>query len=197
MSAPHYKIEMLQGADWKPTLNWYAGGVFRAPIEEIDPGYPTKIQVTAHGLPDQSPTPVIISGVEGMDILNSKNLAIMHATYIDEDHFAMPVSTVACEWVIGTGEITYYQPTDITDMTFRAQLRSRVHKGEILADLTTANGKIITVENDASIQLFLTAAETAALKFTKAYLDCEAIDAVGGVQRVFSLDIDMIREGTR
>lgn len=198
MSVPHYKVEMLQGADWTPTLNWYAGGVFRAAIEEIDPGYPTKIQVTQHGLPSASPTPVIISGVEGpnMTILNSKDLAIMLATRLDDDHFEMPISTIKGEWVIGSGEITYYKPKDIVGWTFRAKLRSRVHKGTVLADLTTANGKIIANTNDASIQLYLTAAETAALSFTQAYLDCEATNGAG-VERVFSLTVDMNREATR
>ena len=199
MSVPHYEIEMYQGADWKPTLNWYAGGLFRAPIEEIDPGYPTKLQVTAHGLPTVSATPVIISGIEGqnMTILNSKNLAIMHATRLDDDHFTMPISTIKGEWVVGTGEITYYRPTDITGMTFRAKLRSRVHNGTVLADLTTANGKIIAIADDASIQLNLTGAETELLNFTRGYLDCEAVDSTGGIQRVFSLTVNLIREATR
>lgn len=194
---PHYEINMLQGADWKPTLNWYAGGIFMAPIEEITPGYPTKIRVTGHGLPTVSPTPVIISGVEGMEILNSKDLAILRATRVDDDHFTMPCSTVKCEWIVGSGEMTYYMVTDITGMTFRSKLRSRVHNGTVLAELTTENGKIIANADDASIQLLLTGAETELLQFTKGYLDCEAVDAQGGIQRVFSLTVNLIRESTR
>jgi hypothetical protein len=132
-----------------------------------------------------------------MSILNSKDLAILRATRVDDDHFVMPASTVGCEWVVGTGELTYYMPTDITGMTFRAQLRSRVHNGTVLADMTTENGKIVASLNDASIQLYLTAAETALLNFTKGYLDCEAIDAAGGIQRVFSLTVNLVREVTR
>lgn len=199
MYVPHYEVPLIQGADWTPTLHWYAGGPFMAALEEIDPGYPTKIKVTSHGLPQVSATPVIISGVEGMEILNSKDLAILHASYVDDDHFSLPASTIGREWVIGTGELTYFQPTDISGMTFRAKLRSRVHNGEVLAEMTTANGGIITVEEDASIQLFLSSVDTAALSFTRGYVDVEAVTAGSPdiVQRVFSLSVDLIRESTR
>lgn len=197
MSVPVYKVQMYQGSTWTPTVNWYGGGPFYAPIEEIDPGFPTTIRVTGHQLPSVSSTPVVISGVEGAEILNSKDLAIFRASRVDDDHFTLPISTVACEWVVGTGEMSYWLPTDFTDMTFRAKLRSRVHKNEVLADMTTANGKIISNADDASIQLLLTDAETAALSFTKAYLDCESVHPVAGVRRVFSMDVEMIRESTR
>lgn len=198
MSVPRYELPMYQGADWTPKLNWYGGGIFMAPIEEIDPGYPTVIRCTAHGLPTASDTPVIISGVEGMPILNSKDLAILQATYVDADHFSMPVSTVACEWVVGTGEITYYKPTDISGYTaFRGTLRSRVHKNTALATLTEANSKIIITDNDAGIQLKLTAVETEALDFTRGYIDVEGVDAGGAVHRIFSIDVNFVRESTR
>jgi len=195
---PRYKVDMYQGADWRPKLNWYGGGLFMGPIEEIDPGYPTKIRVTAHGLPSASDTPVIISGVEGMTILNSKELAILQASRVDADYFTMPISTVACEWVVGTGEITYYKPTDISAYTaFRGKLRSRVYKSDTLADMTEANGKIIITDNDAGIELNLTAAETALLDFTHGYVDVEGVDAGDQVHRIFALDINFIRESTR
>lgn len=198
MNAPHFKLHMKQGADWTPTLNWYGGGIFMAPIEEIDPGYPTKIQVTGHGLPQVSATPVIISGVEGMGVLNSKDLAVLRATYVDANHFTMPVSTVKNEWIVGTGEITFYKPTDVSQFTeFRATLRSRVFKGTELATFTDSDSSIIVTADDASIQLYLTAVQTAALDFTKAYIDCEAVTAAGGVTPVFSADVYMERESTR
>lgn len=200
MSVPNYHVPMYQGSDWSPKVNWYAGGLFMGAIEEIDPGYPTKLQVTGHQLPSASETPVILSGIEGegMTILNSKDLAILRATRLDDDHFTMPVSTIKGEWVVGTGEITYYLPKDISVFSeFRATLRTRVHKDAVLATLTTGNSKIVTNTNDASIQLNLTAAETAALSFTRAYLNCEAVTAGGGVEPVFFMTIDLIRETTR
>ena len=195
---PHYEVDMYQGSDWTPKLNWLGGGLFRAPIEEIDPGYPTKIQVTAHGLPSNEALPLIVSGVEGMEILNSKELAIMRASYVDANHFTLPISTVACEWIVGTGEVTYHKPTDISSMSFRGTLRARVHKGTALAELTTANGKIIDTHDDAGIQLKLTAAETALLNFTQAYINVEAVASPGGeVYPVFSLTVNLVRESTR
>jgi len=124
---PRFELDMEQGATFNYTFHWYAGGKFMAPIEEITVGYPTRIKVTAHGLPTISDTPVIISGVDGCEILNSKDTGIEEAIYVDADHFDMPQSTVADKWVPGTGEMTYHQPSDITGFTARMQIREKWH----------------------------------------------------------------------
>lgn len=199
MPVPYYEdVDMEQGADFNWTVNWYGGGVFRAPIEEIDSGYPTKIRVSSHLLPTVSDTPVIISGVQGMEILNSKDLGIEEAAYVDADYFSMPISTVACNWVIGTGEITWHRPTDFTNLKARCQIRSKWHSGTVITELTTENGGILLDANDASIALFIGGAVTATFLFGRAYFDIELYEDPGTViHRPVGGSILLSREITR
>jgi len=197
MSTPQFELNMDQGAHFSATINWYGGGTFRAPIEEIDPGYPTRVRVTAHGLPTSSPTPIIISGVQGANILNSRNTAIDLCDTVDDDYFTVPVSTVSCNWLTGTGEITYSQPTDMTDCTARCQLRSKWNAGEFIHEFTTENSGIILDSNDGSIQLDAPSADTTSMNFVKAYGDIEVITSGGVVTRVARLVITFSREMTK
>lgn len=193
MSTPIFEVDMDQGADFDIILNWYGADTFRAPIEEITPGYPTKIRVSSHLLPSVSDTPVIISGVIGADILNSRETAIELCKYVDADHFTVPVSTVASKWEIGTGEITYRTPCDITGYTAIGQIRSKWYTGALIKDLTTADGSIVLDANDASIAIHISASETQNFDFTTAYCHVELISPSGVETRVFELIITFNR----
>ena len=197
MSTSLYELDMDQGADWDATVHWYGGATFRAAIEEIDPGYPTIIRVTGHLLPSASPTPIVISGVQGAEILNSTDSVLELCTYVDEDYFTVPVSTRTCEWVVDSGEITYIQPTDIANFTARCQLRSKWYSGTVIHEFTTENGGITLDANDGSILLSCTAAETAAMDYSRAYGDIELISSLGKVTRVARLIVDFSREMTK
>jgi len=198
MSTPNFEnVPIVQGSDWYLTVNWYGGGTFRAPIEEITAGYPTLIRVTAHSLPSSSDTPVIISGVEGMEILNSKDTGIELVKRIDADTFEVPVSTRGKDWTMDTGEITWYKPTDITDYTARCQMRKRWHSANYVFELTTENNGIVLDANDASIQLQLTAAQTATIVDDILVYDVELVSPGGTVTQVFRGSIKVDRENTR
>lgn len=196
MSIPTFDLGMAQGSDWAATFNWYGGGKFMAPIEEIDPGYPTRIRVSSHLLPSSSDTPVIISGVKGMEILNSKDTGIELCKRIDDDYFEVPISTVAKDWCLGTGEITYYRPTDIVDFIARCKFRKYWHSRTVISELTTENNGIILDPNDASIQLQRTAAQTALFTFDSCVFDVELESPGGIVTRVAQGTIHLSREST-
>lgn len=196
---PTFEVSMEQGATWSATVNWYGGGVFRAPIEEIVPGYPTIIRVSSHLLPTVSETPVILSGIQGTEILNSKDTGVEMATYVDADYFSLPVSTVTCNWIPGTGEITWYKPTDLTGYIARCTFRSKWYSGVKLFELTTANGGCTINLNDASIRLNITATATTSAIFTKAYGDIEVIasNGAGAITRVARMVVTLSRETTK
>lgn len=193
MSTPLFEVDMDQGADFDVTVNWYGAETFRAPIEEITPGYPTKIRVSSHLLPSNSDTPVIISGVQGAEILNSKETAIELCKRVDDDYFTVPVSTVACEWDIGTGEITYRTPCDITNFTAIGQIRNKWHSGTLIKDLTTDDGSIVLDADDASITIHIPGSETANFDFTTAFCHVKLISPGGAKTRVFELLITFKR----
>jgi len=200
MTTPIFNLEMEQGAYWTHTFNWYGGGKQMAPIEDVVEGYPTIIRVTAHGLPTVSDTPVIVSGVEGVLQLNSTDTGIELATRIDADTFSVPVSTVGEIATPGKlGEITWYAPSVITGYTGRCQIRKNWHTTNFIAELTTANGGLVIVEADASFQLILSAAATAAFDFVDAVYDIEAVPPGGGddVVRILKGNIHFDREMTR
>ena len=194
---PLFELELEQGTDWNAIMNWYGGAIFMAPIEEIDPGYPTKIRVSSHLLPTSSDTPVIISGVQGVEMLNSRDTGVELCERVDANYFLVPVSSVGCEWVPGTGEITWHQPSNITSYTARCKLRSRWYSGTVIHEFTTENGGITLDDNDASIRLDITAAESAALAFVTAYGDIELISPTGAVTRVARLKVTFSREMTK
>jgi hypothetical protein len=197
MSVPRFDLIIEQGSDFTDTLNWYGGGKAMKPIEDICVGYPTRIKVTAHGLPTVSDTPVIISGVDGCEILNSTGTGIEEAIYIDVDHFDMPVSTVKDIWEVGSGEITWHRPTDIVDWTARMQIRQKWQDTDFIYELTTENDGIVLDDNDASIQLFIPASTTMDFGFVTAWYDVEMISPTGETVRVFSGKITLTREMTR
>lgn len=196
-TTPVFEVEMQQGADWNCTVNWYGGGTERAVIEELDPGYPTRIRVTAHGLPTSSDTPIIISGVQGVEMVNSSDTGVELCARVDDDYFDVPVSSRGCEWVIGTGEITWSKPSDITSYTARAKLRKNRHSATVIHEYTTENGGIVLDANDASIKLVNTAAETAAMSFTEAMVDVELVSPGGAVTRTHTLLVTFNRETTK
>lgn len=197
MSTPRFELDMEQGATFNYTFHWYAGGRFMAPIEDITVGYPTRIKVTAHGLPTISDTPVIISGVDGADILNSEGTGIEEAIYVDADHFDMPQSTVADTWKCGTGEITYHKPSDITGFTARMQIREKWHSLDFIEELTTENGGIVLTVEDASIEITLLPAVTALYTFRQAVYDIEMIDPNGSITRIIEGTITLSKEVTK
>ena len=194
---PRFELDMEQGATFNYTFHWYAGGKFMAPIEDITVGYPTRIKVTAHGLPTISDTPVIISGVLGAEILNSHDLGIDEAIYIDADHFDMPQSTVADVWSCGTGEITYHKPSDINGFTARMQIREKWHSTNFIHELTTENGGILLTVEDASIEITITPVNTEAFTFNKAVYDIEMISPGGDITRIIEGTITLSKEVTK
>ena len=57
-------LTIHQGATFSKKINWYGGGKVLREIEDITPGCPTRIKVTAHGLPAGADTPVYIQDVK-------------------------------------------------------------------------------------------------------------------------------------
>lgn len=191
---PQFHLYVEQGVDFGHTFQWLAGGMFMAPIELVTEGYPTVIRVTGHGLNATSAHPVIISGVEGCQELNSEGTGIALCTRIDADTFSVPLSTVGDEWVPGTGEITYHIPTDLTGYTGRMVIRKNWFSQTVIHELTTANGGITLDATDGSIGLSIPKATTAAFTFTNAWYDVD-LTAPGGYEtRVFKGPISLERE---
>ena len=170
---PSFPLYIDQGATFDQTVNWYGGGIRVAPIEDIRIGYPTQFTVTGHDLSTVSPTPVVISGVEGLKHVNSEDTEVHLAVPQDNDNFSMPVTSVGEEWVPGTGEVTYWLHSDITDWGGECNIRKNWHS-DIILTISTQLATMVLDGGDGSVQL------TANPEVTK------LLDFVGGVY-----DIDL------
>jgi hypothetical protein len=86
---------------------------------------------------------------------------------------------------------------NLTGWSARMQLRSRHTSTTVLASLTTENSKIILGGAAGTVDLNLTAAETAALTRTKGVYDLEMIDPNGVVIRLLEGSFTLKKEVTR
>jgi hypothetical protein len=172
VSLPEFPLYIEQGASFDSTLNWYGGGQFIAPIEHLEEGYPTIFTVTAHLLNAVSPTPVIVSGVQDLDHVNSEDTEIHLATRIDANNFSMPVTSVGETWEPGTGEITYWKPTDITGWGGECNIRKNWHS-DIIHTISTVLGTMVLDGTDGSIQLLADPEETKLFVFVGAVYDID------------------------
>jgi len=88
-------------------------------------------------------------------------------------------------------------PVNLTGYTARMQIRPTLASETILADLTTVNSKITLGGALGTIDLLLTATETAALEGTTAVYDLELQDASGFVTRLVEGSVELRPEVTR
>jgi hypothetical protein len=85
---------------------------------------------------------------------------------------------------------------DFTDYTARMQVRRTVDSSTILISLTTENGRITLGGASGTIELNITAADTAALTSSGVY-DLEIISDDGVVDRIMQGDFTLSQEVTR
>ena len=88
-------------------------------------------------------------------------------------------------------------PVDLTGCTARMQLRSQITSDAILIELTTENGRITLGGTAGTIELTISATDTAALNFTSAVYDLEIVYADGTVRRLISGTATLSPEVTR
>lgn len=98
-----------------------------------------------------------------------------------------------CTWKAGTPPA----PVDLTGCTARMQVRARVAAPEVLLDLTTQNGGIALGGALGTIEIRLSAAQTAAIGWTVAFYDLEIVYLGGAVQRKIEGQIAVSPEVTR
>lgn len=70
-------------------------------------------------------------------------------------------------------------PVDLTGFTARMHIRDSVDALAFLREFTDANGRIVLGGTAGTIQLLMTATDTAALTFTEGVYDLELVDTAG------------------
>lgn len=206
---PELPLHIEAGTSLDHTLQWFGGGKFIAPIEDITAGYPTVITVTGHSLNNLSPTPVIISGVNAIDEddneyemrnINSIDTGIDLATYIDVNSFSMPVSTVGEIWNNNSGEITHWLPSNITGWGGECNIRKNWHQ-PVLHTISTALGTMTLNGTDGSVRLQIASNVTDTIDMVNGVYDIDLWPGGGArptdgseITRVFKGPVTMHRD---
>lgn len=188
-----------QGTTFNKAVSWFGAGKICKLIEGLTPGCPTSVNITAHGIPSGSEIPVFISHVKGATRANTTATKPVVATYIDVDNFFIDKDTVAQTYTAGTGLLTYFAPTDLTNYTARMQIRESRDSAVIIADLTSTAGDIVITPLLGKVTVTITAAATALFTFDTAVYDIEVIDdsAEPVVTRIVEGEIELCKEVTK
>ena len=92
MTAQIFDLVIEQGATFIEKFNWYGGGRVDHEIDSVAVGCPTRITISAHGLPAGADTPIYIDDVSGARNLNTKGKEVI-ATYVGPNDFDVPTNT--------------------------------------------------------------------------------------------------------
>lgn len=88
-------------------------------------------------------------------------------------------------------------PIDLTGYTGRMSIKRDNDETAALLELTTANARLSITPLTGLVTLVLTAAETAALTFTRGVYDLELVSAIGTVTRLCEGAVTILAEVTR
>lgn len=196
MSVAFYPLEVQQGASLIATFQWFGGGKFMAPIEDVEIGYPTVLRVTGHGLNSRSAQPIVISGCEGLEHINSSDTEAPSCTRLDDNRIQVPRTTQGEEWEEGTGEITYWRPTgNVEDYSVEMNIRKSWHSNTLLHTASTANGQLVNTNEDGSTLVHIPASVTALWRYNNLVWDMDFTIAGSPdiVQRIYRGTISMVR----
>jgi hypothetical protein len=97
------------------------------------------------------------------------------ATYIDDNHFSLPIAGACLTPYVSGGVIEYYSPGDLSAASARMQIRADIDDALPLIELSTTNGRIAIDAALARITRLLSAIDTAALPGDGGVYDLEVV----------------------
>jgi hypothetical protein len=191
MTPARLDLHIIQGATLrKPLLLMQPVYQYHA-ISAIQQTAPLLLSVPAHGLVGS--WPIWIEGVSGWSELNKDKTREQFRLAKVVDANTLELNSINGLGRSGSGGVLVYQaPVDLTGCS--AQMMVRDASGALLLDLSTANGRLVF--GDGRIVITLTAAETAAITWTKGVYDFELTMSNGEVKRWAQGDAVVSRENT-
>ena len=194
-----HDLKIKQGSIYEEGFHWYGAGKVCAEIENVTVGCPTIIQITGHGLPSISDTPIHIRNVRGARDLNTGNTEcdMILATYIDANSFSVDIDTGNQRYKAGSGSIEWYQPKNLTSWTAELQIREKIDDAAPLVALTSGAGDITISIPDARIVFTIATAITEGLDFVEGGYDLELENPAGEKTRVLEGKVFLSKEVTR
>jgi hypothetical protein len=197
----NYDFIIEQGVTFKPQLKYSQPQFEVKPITALTRSGQAVVTATAHGLTVD--WPVWIVGVVGMTQVNHRpeDLRVASKAYysyfVDANTVRLNLDTTRFTAYTSGGELMYKPPVDLTGFTARMQIRETVDATAVLKSLTTENGGITLGDTAGTVDLLISATETAAFTFGNAVYDLELIDGSGIVTRLLSGNVSLSKEVTR
>lgn len=183
MTPGKLNLTIYKGSTFGKSLRWESGTLKYAPITGVTKSAPVVITSTAHGIPNG--WRAAITGVKGMTQLNAKGAPPKESDYKQlsvESVNTLSINSVNSvdytDYTSG-GMLQYYEPNDLTGFTARMSIKDKVGGTELFS-LTTENSRIEIFDTDYYIALNITAADTAAMTFSKGVYDLELVNTGSG-----------------
>jgi hypothetical protein len=191
-----YKI--YQGSTFTETLRWESETKAYMPISAITQAAPCVITTaSAHTVPIN--WRVRVTGVNGMKDINT----------VAEDTYYLvtgkttntvtlnQVNSAAYATYTSGGILSWNTPVPLTGYTAQMQIRETLESATVIAELSTANGRITIDPINYTISMNLSAALTSGFDFDSAVYSMELTDAQGVVFQFLNGSISLVKEVTR
>lgn len=175
MTAPvKLNFKIYQGSTFAETLRWESDVKVYIPIVNISRTAPMVVNAIAHKVPQN--WRVKITNALGMKEANTSDY--ITATSTTENTLTFnAINALSYTTYISSGVLEYNQPIDLTGYTARMQIREKLNSTEVIKELTTENSGIVIDPVNYTININITAADTAALNFKTAIYSLELTKA--------------------
>ena len=175
MAAPvKLNFKMYQGSTFKEVLRRETSTKVYKAITGITKAAPVVITAVGHGIPVGWRTK--ITNVVGMTEINSADTYHTVTGTTTDTVTINAVNSLGYKEYISGGVLEYNDPYDLTGVTARMQLRSKITDETTILELTTENGGIVIDTALKTITIVVSATATAALTFSTAIYSMELID---------------------
>ena len=177
-------LAITQGKTFTYPIRWETTPIIYKPITGISQAAPCQITAPSHNMPDGWRLAVL--SVKGMIDINDENFpdkdSGMHiADVVDGDTLELNlINSSEFKPYVSGGYIAYYTPHDLTGYVARMTIKDKIGGTELLS-LTTENGRIVIDTVAHSVTLLITAADTAAITWSKGVYDLELVSPSGEV----------------
>lgn len=169
-------LKIIQGSTFGQVLRWESGTKVYKAINGITNSAPVVINCPAHGIPVGWRTK--ITNVVGMKEINSSTNEYYLVTSTTTDTVTLnSVNSLGYSAYTSGGVLEYNEPVDLTGYTARMQIRAKLDDTTVIKELTTENGGIVINNTTKTIQLVISATDTAAFSFNSAVYSLELVVA--------------------
>lgn len=195
MTPVKLSFKIYQGSTFNEVLRWESSKKVYKPITNITQAAPALVTSTGHAIPDGWRAK--ITNVGGMTDINSTE-NYQTATVIDANTIEFnAVNSLGYKAYTTGGVLEYNEPVDLTGYTARMQIREKLDSTTTIKELTTENAGIVIDTANKKINLFISAADTAAFTFSSAVYSLELVSSTSVVSPLINGTLTLVREVTR